>query len=103
MLFSITTSIKGDRSVFGHSSEGTAGGGGVTDVYDALDVALAMKDEHDWAYLSWSGDTMILEFDSKHGPDQHSQKMILSPENLYEFTLLKDWERNNGFLVQGSN
>lgn len=103
MLFSVNTTIKGNRSVFGYSGQGSAGSGGKTDPFEALDLALSMKDRHDWTYLSWQGDTMHLTYESKIGPDEQTQTLVLHPETYFEFQLLKNWEINNGFFVQGSD
>lgn len=98
MIFNIETKIYGDRSVFGYFGKGEGFTSGNSSAFEALELLDEEYTEYEWKNLRWSGDTMIAEFEQKIEASQMIETVTLQPESYYEFVLLKDWEKTNGFF-----
>lgn len=98
MIFSIETKIYGDRSVFGYTGVGDGFSAGESTGYEAVDLLNDEYKEYEWKHVRWIGPAMVIEFERKVEASQMIETVTLQPESYFEITLLKEWEKNNGFV-----
>lgn len=98
MIFTITHTIYGDRTVFGYSGKGAGDASGVCSASQAIDLLNTERTDYDWTYTKWDENTLIVEFEKRKLGNQIIETIALQSEGQLEKTTLINWEKNNGFV-----
>lgn len=98
MYYTMSTKIYGDRTVFGYTGLGAGNSTGICSAYDAIQLINEDYKDCDWKYAKWDNDIFILDFERKVGNNQLIETVVLQPEAYAEFLVLKEWEKDNGFI-----
>ena len=93
MIFTITHTIYGDRTVFGYSEKGAGDASGVCSVSQAIDLLNTERTDYDWMYTKWDENTLIVEFEKRKLGNQIIETVALQPEGQLEKTTLINWEK----------